>query len=259
MAIVCIPLQERPVLKSTVLTPEQANVKWPTPAQVTNNLNEIFNTSLAIDHSPLQRLLDSFISRGLDFGSIYARIRTSWPKGVDDRDKSNVSLEETLVNRISSIEAYGGICELLREGSIEGPTMNAPSGIFPRRLWDLHANRVIPSHYSFKHNEVIDQLWAISHVWTSEMDGLEGRLDSPVNDHEWPVPIPRGLTLEAVRTELLNMTAEYVWLDVLCLRQKSLDPAKEERVGNRCTNNWLRFRLLCCSGRLVHERAWASI
>ena len=53
--------------------------------------------------------------------------------------------------------------------------------------------------------------------WTEVMSPV----DSPVNIHEWPIPLSPGVTLEAVRNELLNLGAQYVWLDVVCLRQKS--------------------------------------
>ena len=43
-----------------------------------------------------------------------------------------------------------------------------------------------------------------------------------INLNQWPVPVPEGIDLEHdVRRELLNMGAEYVWVDVLCLRQVS--------------------------------------
>jgi len=45
-------------------------------------------------------------------------------------------------------------------------------------------------------------------------------VETSINQHQWPVPLPQELNLElSVRTELLNKGAEYVWLDVLCLRQ----------------------------------------
>jgi len=43
---------------------------------------------------------------------------------------------------------------------------------------------------------------------------------TPVNKYEWPVPLPGGVEIEHVRTELLEQGAEYVWIDVLCLRQR---------------------------------------
>ncbi len=45
-------------------------------------------------------------------------------------------------------------------------------------------------------------------VWTS------------INGREWPVPIPKDANLDLIRIEMLNKGSEYVWLDVLCLRQK---------------------------------------
>jgi len=45
-------------------------------------------------------------------------------------------------------------------------------------------------------------------------------VNTSINQSQWPTPLPRGLNLEhSVRSELLNKGAEYVWLDVLCLRQ----------------------------------------
>ncbi|KAK0447576.1 hypothetical protein EV421DRAFT_1786793 [Armillaria borealis] len=60
----------------------------------------------------------------------------------------------------------------------------------PRRVWDLRANRVDRTD-----------------VWT------------PINGYQWPVPIPKDSNLDLIRIEMLNLGADYVWLDVLCLRQ----------------------------------------
>jgi hypothetical protein len=49
-----------------------------------------------------------------------------------------------------------------------------------------------------------------------------------INGYEWPVPVPSRVKLETVRKELIDHGAEYVWLDVLCLRQKSEDEQKEK-------------------------------
>ena len=63
----------------------------------------------------------------------------------------------------------------------------------------------------------------VSHSWTEDMSPM----DSPVNAHEWPIPLPHGVTLEVVHNELLNLGAQYVWLNVVCLRQKCLDSSRE--------------------------------
>ncbi|KAK0462277.1 uncharacterized protein EV420DRAFT_1240519, partial [Desarmillaria tabescens] len=39
------------------------------------------------------------------------------------------------------------------------------------------------------------------------------------NTIQWPVPIPKDAGLNLIRIEMLNLGAEYAWLDVLCLRQ----------------------------------------
>ncbi len=51
-------------------------------------------------------------------------------------------------------------------------------------------------------------------------EGDRDKVPTPINGHEWPVPIPKDANLDLIRLELLNLGAEYVWLDVLCLRQE---------------------------------------
>lgn len=65
------------------------------------------------------------------------------------------------------------------------------------------------------------QSWVISHAWMEETDrhGCDNIL------------ILKDASLVRVRIEMLNMGAEYVWLDVLCLRQrggKKEDPCAKE-------------------------------
>ena len=43
------------------------------------------------------------------------------------------------------------------------------------------------------------------------------RLTTAVNQEQHPVPIPEGVTLDAVRDELLGLGAQFCWLDILCL------------------------------------------
>ncbi|KAK0477427.1 hypothetical protein IW261DRAFT_1338608, partial [Armillaria novae-zelandiae] len=45
-------------------------------------------------------------------------------------------------------------------------------------------------------------------------------VSTPINGHEWPVPVPEDAYLDLIRLELLNLGAEYVWLDILCLKQE---------------------------------------
>ncbi|EJD37190.1 hypothetical protein AURDEDRAFT_73484 [Auricularia subglabra TFB-10046 SS5] len=103
----------------------------------------------------------------------------------------------------------------------------------PRRLWDLHSNRVVPYWLvSCAANELVGQPMAISHSWM--LPSLRNGILTSINGREWPVPIPKDTTLERVRNEMLNRIGpRYAWLDVLCLRQyggagRSDDLLKEE-------------------------------
>ncbi|SJL09000.1 uncharacterized protein ARMOST_12376 [Armillaria ostoyae] len=82
----------------------------------------------------------------------------------------------------------------------------------PRRVWDLYSNRVTPCWISQQ------MPWGISHAWMNEGD--RKNVLTPINREEWPAPIPCDANLDLIRIEMLNAGAEYVWLDVLCLRQK---------------------------------------
>ncbi len=76
-------------------------------------------------------------------------------------------------------------------------------------VWDLYANRVVPYW-------VADTLpWGISHAWVDEKDRDDAM--TPINGYEWPVPMPKDANLDLLRIEMLNLGAEYTWLDVLCL------------------------------------------
>ncbi|KAK0439977.1 uncharacterized protein EV420DRAFT_1733477 [Desarmillaria tabescens] len=79
-------------------------------------------------------------------------------------------------------------------------------------VWDLFANRVVPFWVANK--------WPspISHAWVSDKEQRD--VCTSINGYEWPVPIPKDVDLNHIRIEMLNLGAEYVWLDVLCLRQK---------------------------------------
>ncbi|PBK82736.1 hypothetical protein ARMGADRAFT_946099, partial [Armillaria gallica] len=84
---------------------------------------------------------------------------------------------------------------------------------FPQCIWDLYRNRVVPMWTTgepYPH--------PISHAWVDENDRMD--VWTPINGCEWPMPIPKDANLDLIRIEMLNRGLEYVWLDVLCLRQK---------------------------------------
>ncbi|KLO14820.1 hypothetical protein SCHPADRAFT_825728 [Schizopora paradoxa] len=223
---IIIPLQKTFAhqQESLVLTPGQADTKSSSPEQVLAKLNAIFGTSLDINYGSLRSRLQSFIKQDLDFGAIYARLRSCWPRDRDHIDARDDAVK--LENGFVEAKRRGASDVRHRKASTGVQTINAPHSIKPRRLWDLYANRVVPYHYSYGTQQDAP-VWAISHSWTDNMHHLEGRLLTSVNGREWRIPLPHDVNLEAVRTELLNLEAEYAWLDVLCIRQASSDPAKE--------------------------------
>jgi len=117
-----------------------------------------------------------------------------------------------------------------------GETMTRPAGWSARRLWDVVANRVVPSEWHARRARGVTQLTSyheaqsgsssgssprfiprslskslrdslalgyvtISHSWASD---LQMNI-SPVNARQWPIPLPAGVTLETIRDELLSL------------------------------------------------------
>ncbi|KZV74377.1 hypothetical protein PENSPDRAFT_708710 [Peniophora sp. CONT] len=111
----------------------------------------------------------------------------------------------------------------------------------PRRVWDLYSNRVLPFWVLGEESELRSstdrgarsiRIQTVSHAWMSP----ERRIgkSTPINGEKWPVPIPQDIRLDDLRIELLNLLnfrlsghTEYVWLDVLCLRQVGGKPMEE--------------------------------
>ncbi|SJL08931.1 uncharacterized protein ARMOST_12306 [Armillaria ostoyae] len=83
-----------------------------------------------------------------------------------------------------------------------------------------HCNRVVPSWITK------ERPTPISHAWVDEKDRVDVR--TPINRKEWPVPMPKDADLNLIRIEMLNVGAEYAWLDVLCLRQKEEGGPRED-------------------------------
>ncbi|KAK0460889.1 hypothetical protein IW261DRAFT_1349187, partial [Armillaria novae-zelandiae] len=88
----------------------------------------------------------------------------------------------------------------------------------PRRVWDLYSNRIVPQWLMPRNYTYLEWLRPISHAWMDEKDHTSVR--TPINGYEWPVPIPKDANLILICIEMLNLGLEYVWLDVLCLRQE---------------------------------------
>ncbi|KAK0431835.1 hypothetical protein EV421DRAFT_2041012 [Armillaria borealis] len=144
----------------------------------------------------LHSILKSYIAQNYDFGTAYAHLRLYWYDISTARGKLYAHKKDDR-NMRPNVLADGWIIR-----------RKTP----PRRVWDLYANRVVPFWAVRKHP------WAVSHAWVSD----EERVDvwTPINGCEWPVPIPKDSSLDLIRIEMLNLGAEYAWVDVLCLRQE---------------------------------------
>ncbi len=81
----------------------------------------------------------------------------------------------------------------------------------PRRVWDLYSNRVMPSWIIDKlsislFSNGTAKLLPISHAWVNEKNHMD--VWTSINGREWPVPIPKGASLELIRIEMLNLGVE---------------------------------------------------
>ncbi|SJL08918.1 uncharacterized protein ARMOST_12292 [Armillaria ostoyae] len=143
-------------------------------------------------------ILKDFIERNYDFGTAYALLRRVW----------NIHNPSSIQDELRRRE---GKDRERRQKALVGNQIVDPD-LRPRHVWDLCSNRVVPSWITSKRPT------PISHAWVDEKDRVDVR--TPINGKEWPVPIPKDVDLNLIRIEMLNLGAEYVWLDVLCLRQK---------------------------------------
>ncbi|KAF8449736.1 hypothetical protein BDZ91DRAFT_97348 [Kalaharituber pfeilii] len=172
--------------------------------------------------------LTHFISSDLTFGSSYA-----WATSlvhhptVFELEKGRGSAEKRPVTRYNRLLTE-------EEGEDKLFTIETgPDGLrvlrgstwmrIGRRIWDLAGNRVVPSGWVplAIWNRPILKFKAISHSWTHDMELTW----SDVNAYQWPIPLPKGVTLEAIRQSLLSRDTKYCWLDVVCLRQAQCENA----------------------------------
>ncbi|SJL12691.1 uncharacterized protein ARMOST_16122 [Armillaria ostoyae] len=162
-------------------------------------LNTTLGTSHTLDIPALSSLLEDCIARKYDFGTAYGSLRMAWRT----EDWSTIP---------------GKLCDFeekdreMRRCALRGNHILQPE-IYPRRVWDLFSNRVVPTWSTGREDPD-----PISHAWVDEEDRKDEW--TVINGREWPVPIPKDSNLDLIRIEMLNIGLEYVWLDVLCLRQR---------------------------------------
>ncbi|KAK0486623.1 hypothetical protein EDD18DRAFT_1292770 [Armillaria luteobubalina] len=171
---------------------------------------EMLNAPVRSLDSHLSRACEYFVAKNYDLGTAYAHLRPNPHGFVIERDITKAYQSDKKAQQV-----------LVRQSEIG---VDAP----PRRVWDLHANRVVPYWVA---NELP---LPISHAWVSDQ-GLKREM-TPINGYQWPVPIPKDADLDLIRIEMLNLGAEYVWLDVLCLRQEGQG---EDPHGNPSQQEWV--------------------
>ncbi len=165
---------------------------------VLEKLNTMLGTSYTLDS--VISVLNPYVAQGFDFGTTYAYLRPFW---------DNVHTAE---HRLRTREDEDR--EVRRNVLVDGKITTAI--VPPRRVWDLYANRVVPYWVALRLGR--ERWYGISHAWVADEDRMS--IMTPINGNEWPVPMPKDGSLDLVRIEMLNIGAEYAWLDILCLRQE---------------------------------------
>ena len=217
------------------ITPAQANV----PCQgldeevLWRSLAALVGLSERMTQAKLEWIRNDvcyFASCNFDFGLAYAAARVAWKHFNEySMDCSLISIQRAQWHkhahaldeaRLKAIETDYSFDS--SSGQARQELIVSPYSIMPRRLWDLKSNRVVDFrmlHAAQSTTEATPTFWAVTHSWTSDMSPVW----TAINQYQWPVPLPEGIGLDFVRSELLGLGAEYVWLDVVCLRQQSED------------------------------------
>ena len=206
------------------ITPEQANV----PCQeldvgvLWRSLTALvgLNNDITVAKSPwIGDDIRHFVACKFDFGLAYAAARVAWKHMGGNVVSSQRSQWHAHARELGEVRSDA---IKIDDGQ---KVITSPYKIMPRRLWDLKSNRVVdykmpytaplPTNSETTNSE--STFWAVSHSWTSDMSPIW----TAINQYQWPVPCPKGTNLDDLRSELLTFGAEYVWLDIVCLRQQS--------------------------------------
>ncbi|GJE89394.1 hypothetical protein PsYK624_054940 [Phanerochaete sordida] len=205
-----------------------------TAEDLLHHFNDVMGTNVSLDVPDLFGFLESIRRTSRDFGVAYGKVRAWWACAWHVDPLEALSEARHYQRRIEDLETE---LDERRRGCTDAFSIGR-SDIPPRRVWDLYSNRVLPYGITSVRKNTIpmdpfeDQIpsvvWTVSHSWV--VAAARKSVCTPINGNQWPVPVPRATTLEHVRIELLNIGAEYVWLDVLCLRQQGRDEDEAVRI-----------------------------
>ena len=207
---------------STIITQEQADVPcreldeevlW----RSLGALVGLHEDTIHEKHQWIRNDVCYFVACNFDFGLAYAAARVAW-EYFNKQSSKDISILRGLwlsygraldEDRLKAIE--------IDHSSSGQEVIISPYSIMPRRLWDLKSNRIVDFRMLHAVQQATPIFWAVSHSWTNDMSAVL----TSINQHQWPVPLPQSITLGYLRSELLTLGAEYIWLDVICLRQRS--------------------------------------
>ena len=170
-----------------------------------------------------------FNTCNFDFGLAYAAARVAWQNFNDQSvDCSTIAIQRSQWHKQVLIFEEERMKAIEIDKSSSGQQVRqdliiSPYKIMPRRLWDLKSNRVVDFQMLHAFRSTVraanpqPPFWAVSHSWTNDMSPTH----TPINQYQWPIPLPKNTTLDDLRSELISLGAEYIWLDVVCLRQNS--------------------------------------
>ncbi|KAJ3556592.1 hypothetical protein NM688_g1947 [Phlebia brevispora] len=206
------------------------------------NFNKLLDTSYSVEIPGLRRVLEQCIERYYDFGTVFGCLRTFWVNyGFDGRqvDTSRHILRSDFTGLIELLDDKKQKDEEDRLKALDHQTnIIVNPAINPRRVWDLISNRVVPTFTVHEARLEYDGggIWAVSHSWMAAERRCN--VDTPINGHEWLVPLPDDTTLDRIRVELLNLGVQYVWLDVLCLRQEDSQKPENKPAEDKRKKEW---------------------
>lgn len=216
------------------LTAEQAC--WPCKALGTGPLISALVALVGINAKAVKRNsiwihndVQYFIKRSYDLGLAYSACRVAWK--YFNNHTFNVAAHRARWHEKANATDATRTDSIYQDSETGLGLIKSPYEIMPRRIWDLKSNRVVafrmllsdflargelcnnPNPNVNKDSFILSpDFWAIMHSWATVMKTL----DTAINQYQWPVPLPEQVHRDGgagLRQELLQLGADYVWLD----------------------------------------------